>query len=302
MSIQRFLIELIIRFQMKRRFRRNPDVMLLRPMMNAITKRPTRVPEDVRISSMDLGGVRTERVASTRADESRAILYIHGGAFVAGSPETHRALTWRLAQPLRAPVYVIDYRLAPEHPYPAGLDDAVAGYRALIERGLKPERIAVAGDSAGGNLTFALALRLKAIDVALPGALVCLSPATELFDDLVSHRENGESDAMFDPRLRGKVPPIYCPSVAASDPFISPLRGDVSGFPSTLIQCSAVELLRDDSIEMAKKLRDAGVDVDIEVWPKVWHVWQLSADVVPEARQAIDKIVSFLRRTSVFAD
>ncbi len=297
MSIQLFLIDKVIRFQMKRRFRRNPDVMLLRPMMRAMERRAPRVPAHVAVTSMKLGDVRTEKLTPANADTSGAVLYIHGGAFIAGTPVTHRALTWRLAAGLSVPVYAVEYRLAPEDPFPAGLEDIVAAYRALLELGVS--RIFVAGDSAGGNLTLSLTLKLKALGLRLPHALVCLSPATDLVGHLESHRTNAESDAMFDPRLLPLVAPLYCPKGDPADPLVSPLRGDVSGFPPTLIQCSAIELLRDDGVKMAEKLREAGVVVELEVWPAVYHVWQLSADVLPEARRAIDKILSFLKRLSL---
>lgn len=296
MSIQLFFIDKVIRFQMKRRFRKNPDVMLLRPMMKAMEQRAPKVPAHVAVTSVDLGGVPAERLAIAGADEAGAVLYIHGGAFLAGSPVTHRALTWRLADRLGVPVVAPEYRLAPEHPFPAGLDDLVTCYRALLARGVAPAKLFVAGDSAGGNLTLTLTLKLKALGLPLPAALVCLSPATDLVGNLESHRTNGESDAMFDPRLLPLVAPIYCGTTDPTDPLVSPLRGEVSGFPPTLIQCSAIELLRDDGIQMAERLRAAGVAVELEVWPAVYHVWQLSADILPEARGAIDKIIAFLKR------
>jgi acetyl esterase/lipase len=277
---------------MKRRFQRNPDPMLLRRMMKTMERRAPRVPPHVTLGSIELGGVRTETLTPANADEKGAVLYIHGGAFLAGSPVTHRALTWRLADALGVPVYAVDYRLAPEHRFPAALDDIVAAYRALLERGVS--KIWVGGDSAGGNLTLTLTLKLKALGLPLPAALVCLSPVTDLAGEFESHRANAKSDAMFDARLLPLVAPIYCAD--AADPLVSPLRGDVSGFPPTLIQCSAIELLRDDGVKMAEKLSNAGVTVELDVWPGVYHVWQLSADILPEARRAIEKIVAFLKR------
>ncbi len=296
MSIQLFLLDKAIRFMMKRRFKRHPDVMLLRPMMKAMERRAPRVPAKVSITQVKLGDVPAERLAVSAADEKGAILYIHGGAFIAGSPITHRGLTWRLADGLRIPIYAVDYRLAPEHPFPAALDDLVEAYRALLAKDVMPSRLFVAGDSAGGNLTLTLTLKLRALGLPLPAALVCLSPATDLVGDLPSHRSNADSDSMFDPRLLPLVAPLYAPKTDPADPLISPLRADVSGFPPTMIQCAEREMLRDDGVKMAEKLRAAGVTVDLEVWPGVFHVWQLSADVLPESRRAITKIVAFLRQ------
>jgi monoterpene epsilon-lactone hydrolase len=301
MSIQLFVLDKLVRYQMKRRFQRRPDVMLLRPMMAAMARRPSRVPSHVLVSSIALAGVTTERLATASADEKRAVLYIHGGAFIAGSPLTHRALTWRLADALRVPVYAVDYRLAPEHPFPAGLDDVVAAYEALLERGVLPSGLSVGGDSAGGNLAFALMHRLKARGLPMPAALFALSPQTDFVAHRESHETNCESDAMFDPRLFDKVAPLYCPAGDLAHPFVSPMCGDHTGFPRTLIQCSQIEMLRDDGIAMGEKLRAAGVAAQVDVWPGVYHVWQLSADLLPEARDAIAKIVTFVQASPVRA-
>jgi epsilon-lactone hydrolase len=295
MSIALFLLDKLVRFQMKRRFQRRPDIMLLRRMMDVMAERPSRVPARVRVGESRLGGVRVEELAPDGADATRAFLYVHGGAFVAGSPVTHRGLTWRLADGLGVTVHAVDYRLAPEHPYPAGLEDVVSAYRALLDGGIDAKRIVVGGDSAGGNLTLALTLAAKQRGLPLPGALVCLSPATDLFEEQESHRSNAKVDAMFDPRLLADVRKRYCPGADPSDPLISPLKGDPTGFPPTLVQCSRDEMLRDDGVRMAARLREAGVPVELDVWPDVFHVWQLSADYLPEGRQAIERIVAFAR-------
>jgi acetyl esterase/lipase len=195
---------------------------------------------------------------------------------------------------VRVPVYAIDYRLAPEHPYPAALDDCVAAYRALLDKGILPEHVAIGGDSAGGNLTLATALKIKALGLPGPAALVCLSPVTD-HEGFESRKLNIKSDAMFDARMIPTVPPLYCPDADPADPFVSPYRGDVAGLPPTLFHCSRDELLRDDSIRMAEKMKAAGVDTTIEVWPGVFHVWQVTADVLPEAKKAVANIVAFLR-------
>jgi acetyl esterase/lipase len=292
MSIQLFLADKLVRFTVKRRFTKQPDVMTLRELMKAM--QPAKVPPTIRIDSIQLGGVTTERLAPATASADRAILYIHGGGFVGGSPLTHRALTWRLAAKTTAPVYAVDYRLAPEHPFPAGLDDCVAAYRALIDTGIPASNVAVGGDSAGGNLALALCLKIKALGLPQPGALFCLSPVTDLAGEPESRRTNRRSDAMFDARSFPTVTTHYCPGSDPGDPLLSPLRGDVSGFPPTLIQCSGAEMLRDDSVLMAARLEAAHVEVKLEVWPNVFHVWQIAADTIPESRKAIENIVAFI--------
>ena len=294
MSIQLFFVDKMLRFTIKRRFKRHPDVMTLRAVMQEMEKQVRPAPALVEMHTADLGGVKAERLSVPGADESKAILYIHGGGFVAGIPANHRPLTWRLAAQVKAPVYVVDYRLAPEHVFPAGLDDCVTAYRALLAKGIAPARIAIGGDSAGGNLTLTTALKLKQDGVPLPGCLVALSPVTDLAEPGLSHVQNVKSDAMFDARTFDTVVAAYCPGHDPKDPLVSPLRGDVAGLPPTLFQCSGAEMLRDDSVRMESRMRAAGVDTAIEIWPKVFHVWQVTADMLPEGRAAIAKIAAFI--------
>ncbi|HEY2033775.1 MAG TPA: alpha/beta hydrolase [Rhizomicrobium sp.] len=294
MSIQLFFIDKLLRLTAKRRFRRNPDLMELRALMAEMPLRPA--PSHVTVDLVTLGGIKAERLRIATADESKAILYIHGGGFVGGVPGNHRPLTWRLADQVGVPVYAVDYRLAPEHPYPAGLDDCIAAYRGLLEKGIAATSIVIAGDSAGGNLTLTTALKLKSLGLPLPGALVALSPATDIEGHAFeSRRSNAASDALFSAAMFSSIVGLYCPNADLNDPFISPWRGDVAGLPPTLIQCSAVEMLRDDGVQMAKKLSAAGVPTQIEVWPKVFHVWQVMADMLPEGRASIEKIAGFMR-------
>jgi len=296
MSLQLPLIELLIRWQIKRRFRKNPDVNLLRPLMLQMEPRSSKLPAGIGCETLDLGGVPAERLSAPEGRTDAAFLYIHGGGFVAGSPRTHRPLTWRLAKDIGVPVYAIDYRLAPEHHFPAGLDDCVAAYRALLDKGLSSKSIVVGGDSAGGNLTLALALRLKAGGLPLPAALICLSPATDMTGSGASMQSNAEADAIFVPEIMDSLMPAYCPGGDAKNPYLSPLFGDVSGFPPTLFQVGDREILRDDAVRMAAALKAAGTEATLEVWPKVWHVWQLNADMLPEGREAIVHIVRFARQ------
>lgn len=295
MSIQLFFVDKLLRFTVKRRFKGEPNVMTLRAIMADMARSARPAPAPVSTESVDLGGVKAERLSVADANRTKAILYIHGGGFVAGEPANHRPLTWRLAAQTRIPVYAIDYRLAPEHPFPAGLEDCVAAYRALLGKGIAPSKIAVGGDSAGGNLTLATALKLKQEGVALPGCLVALSPVTDLVEGGPSHKENVKSDALFNARTFDTVAPVYCPGHDAADPLVSPLRGDMTGLPPTLFQCSGAEMLRDDSVRMAEKMKKAGVDTTLEVWPRVFHVWQVMADILPEGRAAIEKIAAFIR-------
>lgn len=296
MSLALFIADKIVRFRMKRRFRRTPDLLRLRAMMNEMGRRPPKAPRFIRVGVESLGGVKAERLSLEGADTSAAVLYLHGGGFVAGSPGSHRALTWRLAKGLGVPVFAVDYRLAPEHPFPAALEDVTAAYKALLERGVASSRIVVGGDSAGGNLTLTLALKLKALGLPQPGALFCLSPVTDMVESFPSRIANSERDAMFDARVFQTGITYYCPDTDVADPLISPYQGDLRGLPPTLFQCAEGEMLRDDSVRMAAKMRAASVPVTLEVWPDVFHVWQLAADLIPESREAVAHIIDFLKK------
>jgi glutathione S-transferase len=295
MSIQRVIINQVLRFQVKRRFRKKPDVFELRALMDEMTPLLPAPPKDIAIEQLTLGGIPVEKLSTPGTNNGAAFFYIHGGGWVAGSPVSHRPLTWRLAKKLGIPVYAVDYRLAPEHFFPAGLDDCIAAYRGLLAQGVPASSIVVGGDSAGGNLTLALALRLKAEGVALPTALVCLSPATDLTFGGKSVHANAKADSLFVPEMMHTVEARYCPGADRTNPFISPLFGDVAGLPPTLFQVGNTEVLLDDSTRMAEKMKAAGVAVTLDVWPKVWHVWQVMADRLPEGEQAIDKIVAFAK-------
>jgi epsilon-lactone hydrolase len=292
MSIQLFFADKLIRLTMKRRMAKDPDVMTLRKVMAEMP--PAKVPSHVQIDQISLAGVPTERLSTATTAGERAILYIHGGGFVGGSPLTHRSLTWRMAEKTNASIYAIDYRLAPEHPFPAGLDDCVNAYRALLEAGFSPADMSIGGDSAGGNLALAACLKMKTLQLPLPASMFCLSPVTDMDGEPESRRTNSRRDAMFDAGGFHTVVGRYCPGHDPKDPLISPLRGDVSGLPPTLLHCSRDEMLRDDSVLMAAKLKAAGVPVELEVWPKVFHVWHIAADTIPESRQAVDKVVQFV--------
>lgn len=296
MSIQLYLMRPLLRFQIKRRFRKTPDVFELRPIMEDLLKMQKAPPAGIVIEQTALGGVPTERVSAPGVRADAAVFYIHGGGWVAGKPANHRPLTWRLSQQLGIPVYAPDYRLAPEHPFPAGLDDCLAAWRALLATGIPASNIVIGGDSAGGNLTLALALRLRDEGAALPAALVCLSPATDLASTGASVTANARADAMFTPEMMGTLEARYFPGRDPRDPYLSPLYGDAGGLPPTLFQVGATEMLLDDSTRMAAKITAAGGVAVLEVWPKVWHVWQLMADQLPEGEKAIRNITAFVKK------
>lgn len=244
---------------------------------------------------VEIAGIPAEAHAPHHMKADRHILYLHGGGFVSGSPRTHRGIAGRLARGVGAEVLVPDYRLAPEHPFPAAVEDATAAYLAIVESGVEPERIAIAGDSAGGNLLFAAMLKLKALGAPMPVAAVALSPFADFTASGESFRINAASDPLLHVRGFPSVVSAYAPDVDAREPLLSPLFGDLGGLPPTLIQCGSDEILLDDAVRMHRALREAGVDCELEVWPRMPHVWQAFASFLPEARRAIGRINQFLR-------
>ena len=252
---------------------------------------PARGTETVRV---DAGGVPADIVSRRASLAGRWVLYLHGGGYRVGSPAAYRHFTWRLADAVRARVLIVAYRLAPEHPFPAALEDALAAYRWLLAQDAR--EIVVMGDSAGGGLTLALLMKLRDESVRLPDAAVALSPWTDLALTGASLEENAATDPMIN---IGDMPQAAAEYLAGADPrnpYASPLYGDPAGLPPVLIQVGSDEALRDDAVRMAEKLRAANPTSELEVWPHMPHVWQAYTPVLPEARAAVADIGDFVRR------
>jgi epsilon-lactone hydrolase len=251
--------------------------------------------------AVDAGGVAAEWVVTPVSQDRRHILYLHGGGYVIGSASLYRHLTWRLARAARGRLLAANYRLAPEHPFPAALDDAMSAYEWMLADGADPRQVAVIGDSAGGGLAFAMLLRCRDEGrVPLPAAVVALSPWTDLALTGASLSRNAVADPFLD---ANGIPPIAECYLAGADPrhpYASPLYGDPTGLPPALIQVGSDEVLRDDATRMAERLRAAGCEVALEIWPRMPHVWHLFASMMPEGRRAITRIGNFVReRTTV---
>lgn len=243
-------------------------------------------------------GVPGEWVIPAGAGSERVILYLHGGAYNAGSTRSHRALAANIAYASRARALTIDYRLAPEHPYPAALTDAFSAYQWLLESGIRPEQLVVTGDSAGGGLTIALLVALRERGIPMPAAAVVLSPWTDLTDSGESWQENAKADYMINgPKLK-EAARLYLKDVSPRTPLASPVYANLHGLPPLLIQVGSEEVLLSDSMRLAENARLSGVDVTLDVWEGMQHVWQFAASLVPEARQAIEKIGEFVRAHS----
>lgn len=242
------------------------------------------------------GGVDGEWIAVAGAPLDRAILYFHGGGFRLGSVSSHRDLIARIAGASGCRVLAINYRLAPEHRFPAALDDALAAYDWLRDQGLKPENIAFAGDSAGGNLALAAMLRLRERGLPLPVAGVLMSPWTDLAATGASYVGRADADPIHArPMILALARSYLGPDGEPHHPLASPLYADLAGLPPLLIQTGDRETVLDDSTMFAEKARAAGVDVDLQVWDGMIHVFQMFGAELDEARRAIDDIAKFVR-------
>jgi len=295
-SIQAELVRLGARFFIKRST--GPDVSIAerRRRLHAYEHWIPQPPAGIATVERPLGGIPAVRVVPAEARRGHHILYLHGGGYVAGSLALYRHLTWRFAAAAAVRLTAIDYRLAPEHPFPAALDDAVAAWRALLAEGADPRRCTVMGDSAGGGLTLALALRLRDQAEPLPAALVALSPWTDLAITGASSWLNAAADPMQNADDLLPLAAQYLGGADPRNPYASPLYGDPRGLPPTLLQVGSDEILRDDAVRMGERMGDAGCEVALEVWPRMPHVWHSFAPVLPEARQAIARIGAFVRR------
>ena len=241
-----------------------------------------------------LKGEWIEPSAPDHAARDRCILYFHGGGYVAMSPRTHRSVTSRLATWSNARLFALDYRLAPEYPFPAALEDALSAYRALIAVGANPSRMVLAGDSAGGGLALALLLTLRAAGDPLPSAAVLFSPWTDLAATGKSVVTNNTADALFFGSWLASAARHYLADTPATNPLASPLYADLAGLPPLFIQVSDSEVLLDDSRRAAENARKAGIEVTLQIWRGVSHCWQIFAPFLPEGRDALREASAFI--------
>jgi monoterpene epsilon-lactone hydrolase len=251
---------------------------------------------DIKREPASANGVPGEWISAPNSTDAVTILYLHGGGYTIGSVNTHADMVSRICRASGARAFSLNYRLAPEHPYPAAVEDATKAYRWLLGQGIRPESIVISGDSAGGGLSLATLLALKAAGDPLPGAAVLLSPWTDLLGTGDSLKTRAAADPMINPELIVQGATQYHGSTPASDPLVSPLYGDFHGLPPMLIQVGDAEVLLDDSTRVAERAKAAGVDVTIEVWDEMIHVFQIFAPTLPEGQQAIDKIGEWVKQ------
>ncbi|RQG99901.1 alpha/beta hydrolase [Paraburkholderia dinghuensis] len=236
------------------------------------------------------------------AGAARTILYLHGGGYYFCSPKSHRTITFGLAPRAQADVFSLDYRLAPEHPFPAAHDDALAAYRQLLAEGRRAGSIVIAGDSAGGGLALATLVALRDAGDPLPAGALLYSPWTDLACTGASLRENDGHDPMFSADVFARVAPLYLGATRATHPWASPVYADLRGLPPLFMLAGSTEVLLDDTLRVAERARAAGVRVECEIGQGLPHVWPIYAPFAPEARRALDDSARFVRRVTATAD
>jgi len=248
--------------------------------------------EDVTREAVSTDGVPCEWVIPKTSTRDQVLLYLHGGGFVFGMTPPHLHMVAHLAQKMGIRALMVDYRVAPESPFPAALDDCVTAYRWLLKQGISARNIVVAGDSAGGNLTITSLMKLRDNGDPLPAAAACLSPVTDFTNKDNQHQE------FKDPLLPQKATRVYSKSYVgnndAHDSLISPVFGNLRGLPPLLVHAGEDEILRDDAVRIASLAKSEDVDVRLEIYPRMWHVWQINL-TLPQAIQSLDDIAQFLK-------
>ncbi|HEV7643535.1 MAG TPA: alpha/beta hydrolase [Pyrinomonadaceae bacterium] len=250
----------------------------------------------INVRKVEQNEIRGEWIEPENGDQDAVILYIHGGGFISCSAQTHRPITTGLARRTNFRVFAANYRLAPEHPFPAGLDDLVAAYKWLLAQNISAARIALAGDSAGGNLALGLLLRVRDESLPLPACAVCFSPWTDLTVRDGAGLPDIDRCAMFYPENCEEFASAYLYETSPLERYVSPAFADLSGLPPILFQVSSTELLLDDSRRVHEKIQASGGTSKLEIFDDVFHCWQMLDGFLPEAGAALQGAAEFIKR------
>lgn len=249
----------------------------------------------VRIDRDEINGLRAEWLTPKNHMDGKLLLYLHGGGYVVGGCDMHRQMVSHIARAGRIRTLLPEYRLSPEHKFPAAIDDAVGVYRSLLDTGLRPQDIVFAGDSAGGGLSVGTLLALRDAGDPLPAAVVLLSPFLDATGSGASIKTRAEQDPWFHEKDLRVVADYYCEEHQRRFPQVSPVFADIEGLPPMFIQVGDDEILLSDSERIADECVAAGIDVELQVWPEMWHVFQMFIGQMPESRKAIDKIGAYIQ-------
>lgn len=291
----------------------NPEIEAIRGALKA-TPRPTglverrarleslgaryTLPADVRTEQVDANGVPAESTMTPSADADRVIMFLHGGAYISGSIASHRHVMAELGQQAGARTLALGYRLAPEHPFPAALDDALAGYRFMLSSGLNTARITLAGESAGGGLAIATLLSLRDAGETLPGSVWCSSPWVDLEMTGATMASKAAADPLIQKAYLIETAAAYLHGTDPRSPLVSPIHADLRGLPTMLIQVGSAETLLSDSITLAAVAGEADIDVTLQIWPGMIHAWHLFYPQLAEGRRALAAVGAFIRAVS----
>lgn len=306
------LLNAVLRRYMKRPADRTPDNFQVQDRQLArgarrtadMLRRNERVPGYIKVEPVTIptpgGAMEAEWLSSTRAEQKQdhVVLYFHGGGYFMCSAATHRPITSRIAHGAKRKVLSINYRQAPEHRFPAWLEDAVSAYRFLLDQGYPAKNIALGGDSAGGNLTLITLQQIRAENLPMPGAAFCISPWADMAVESESIQRNNPRDVMFSANGIRALARYHARERDPKHPLLSPVHADYTDFPPLLIQASSTEVLRDDSRRVALKARAAGALVTLEEWHDLPHVFHIFAGFIPEGGQAIRRINEFVGRNA----
>ena len=254
------------------------------------------LPDDAVFEQVGAGGVSAEWISTPGVSDDRVIIYLHGGGYMIGSMRTHRSPLSYLSRVSDARVLGLNYRLAPEHPFPAAVEDSLAAYRWLLAEGVSPRRIVIGGDSCGGGLAIATLVALKYFGDQLPAGAISHSGWTDLANTGDTFVTKAESDPLIDKEMVENMAATYLGDRSRTTPLASPYYADLRGLPPMLVQVGGAEVLLDDSLRFAEKAKEAGVDVTLEVWDDMPHVWQAFASFLPEARQALEHCGQFVQK------
>jgi len=250
--------------------------------------------DDIETERVGVNGIPAEWISAPESQEDRVILYLHGGGYLFGSARTHRVMLAHMARAAKARVLALDYRLAPEIPFPAPVEDSVSAYRWLLAQGISAQKMVIGGDSAGGGLAVAAMVALRSVGEPLPAAGVCISAWTDMESTGDSHMTNAESDPSVSKERLLKIAKVYLAGKEPTAPLASPIHADLTGLPPLLLQVGSIEVLLDDSTLLKSRAKAAGVSVEMEVWEDMPHVWHHYAPILPEARKAIGRIGEFV--------
>jgi monoterpene epsilon-lactone hydrolase len=261
-------------------------------MLSAMT-----VDDDIATERVGAGGVPAEWISAPGANAAAVMLYLHGGGYILGSMRTHRVMLAHLSRASGTKILGLEYRLAPENPFPAPVDDTVAAYRWLLTQGYDPRKIVLAGDSAGGGLVVAALVAMRYVGEPLPAAGICLSPWVDMEATGQSFIANAASDPSVAKERIVRMAGIYLAGKSAQAPLASPIHADLRGLPPLLIQVGSIETLLDDAKALAERAESAGVSVELEVWADMPHVWHHFAAMLPEAQQAIARVGEFVGKS-----